>query len=103
GGSCDERGSDSLDVGDFVMSSCSYTVADKLPAALPYRVICIRLLAADGEQFLEPALAITGMDCLVGPVEIHIVLAQGITVRMKQLSPCRLVANILGLEKVQHP
>ena len=42
-----------------------------------------RILPVERKQLLEPALAITGMEGFVGPIEIHIMFAERVTVGMK--------------------
>src|SRR4029077_11699416 len=42
------------------------------------------------------------MDGFVGPIEIHVMLAQGVAVGVKKLSAAQLVADVLGLEKIEH-
>src|SRR5262249_5810017 len=43
-----------------------------------------------------------GMHGFVGPVKVHVVLAQFVSVGVKKLSSCRLVTDVFSLEEKQH-
>src|SRR5215831_4540740 len=47
-------------------------------------------------------LAVSGMDGFVGPIEIHVVFAERVSVFVELLRASELVPDVLGLEKVQH-
>lgn len=52
---------------------------------------------------MKPYLAIMRVHCFVGPVKIHIVLAHAVPVALEYIAPLHLLANIFGLEMMQHP
>src|SRR5260370_41735567 len=46
--------------------------------------------------------AVTGMNGFGGRIEMHVMLAQVIAVGVKELSAGELVADVFGLEKIEH-
>ena len=46
--------------------------------------------------------AITGVHGFVGPIEVHVVLAQRVAISVKELCARGFVPDILGLKEVEH-
>src|SRR6266568_2244357 len=82
----------------FLGCSSSHIIANQFLAALANSVVSRGILIPNGKHFLEPMFAIAGVHSFVSPIEVHVVLAERITVAAKELRASRLVANILGFE-----
>src|SRR5215831_13655544 len=93
---------DAFQRGNFARSRRAYAVRHQFTAALSHAFVCHGILAARRKQFFEPVLAISGMDRLIGPIKIHIVFAERITIAVEELCPCQFVTNVFCLEKIEH-
>ena len=91
----------------FLMSAISdgvavLVIANQFFAMFPNLIVSRRVFATDGEQFLEPVLPVTGVHGLVRPVEVHVMLADNVSICVKKLGASGLVLDIFGFKKVQH-
>ena len=96
---CEEGGGHVFDVRDLLRGGSLDVVADQSSAAFANVFVFRRILSARSQQFFEPVFAEACMHGFVGPIEIHIVLAERITVLMKKLGASRFMADFFVSKK----
>src|SRR5262249_14664058 len=90
-----------LDGGHLFGRSGRHKFFNEFLTMLTNSVISRWVLSAHSEQFFEPVFAETCMHGLVGPVKVHIVLAQCVAVGVKQVCSLLLMSDVFRLEEKQ--
>src|SRR5207237_6039696 len=80
-----QPGGNFLNLRRFLGRSGAYIIADQFFTAFQDLIVSRGTVASCDEQFFEPVFAVPRVHGFVGPIEVHVVLAQRVAISVKEL------------------